>query len=545
MSVVTTTILSGGQPMDPRYELMSIDVSKELNRIPDARVVLLDGSAAKQQFPISDTAFFEPGKVVEIKLRYEGGTDFDIFKGVIVRHGVEANGSVSELVVELKDAAIKLTQPRKRALFRKQADHEIIGKIVADAGLKKGKIEATQPKHDEIVQYDATDWDFILARADIQGLVVVADDGRISLRKVAVSGSPKHSFEYGISDIYNFEMEVDASYQHSNVEGIAWDIKQQKLTPASKATAVTLSQGNLDGAKLANAIGFDTCTLSHPTALDPKELQAWADARMARSRLAMIRGRLSVPGFGDIKPLDVMEVAGIGKRFNGKTLVTGIRHRVSADGWQTDVQFGLSPQPFCREDHIQDAPAAGLLPAVSGLHIGIVDKFEADPDKELRVKVILPAIDEKTGAIWARLASPDAGKDRGYFFRPEPGDEVIVGFFNNDPRQPVILGAMYGSKNAAPKDLGRLSEKNLNKAIVTKQGTTIGFIDNEKASVFIETKNKNKLLFDDNAGSIQLSDQHGNSITMDKNGIAIKSTKDLKLEASGNVEIKGAKVDVK
>jgi Rhs element Vgr protein len=494
---------------------------------------------------ISDTSFFEPGKVVEIKLRYEGEKDFDVFKGVIVRHGVEANGMTSELVVELKDAAIKLTRPRKRVVFREQADHEIIGKIVGDAGLKKGKLDATQPKHAEIVQYDATDWDFILARADIQGLVVVADDGQISLQKIAVSGSPKHRFEYGISEIYNFEMEVDASHQNSNVESIAWDIKQQKLTPASKAKALTLSQGNLDGAKLAKAIGFDTCTLSQPTALDPKELQAWADARMARSRLAMIRGRLSVPGFGDIKPLDVMEVAGIGKRFNGQTLVTGVRHRVGGDGWQTDVQFGLSPQPFCREDNIQDAPAAGLLPAVSGLHIGIVDKFEADPGNELRVKVILPAIDEKTGAVWARLASPDAGKDRGYFFRPEPGDEVVVGFFNNDPRQGVILGAMYGSNNAAPKDMGELSEKNLNKGIVTKQGTTIGFIDDEKASVFIETKNKNKLLLDDNAESIQLSDQHGNSITMDKSGIAIKSAKDIKIEASGNVEIKGAKVDVK
>ena len=32
---------------------------------------------------------------------------------------------------------------------------------------------------------------------------------------------------------------------------------------------------------------------------------------------------------------------------------------------------------------------------------------------------------------------------------------------------------------------------------------------------------------------------------MDQNGIALKSAKDFKVEASGNVEIKGAKVDVK
>ena len=54
MSVVTPTILSSGQAMDPAFELLSIDVTKELNRIPYARLVLLDGDAAQQTFAISN-----------------------------------------------------------------------------------------------------------------------------------------------------------------------------------------------------------------------------------------------------------------------------------------------------------------------------------------------------------------------------------------------------------------------------------------------------------------------------------------------------------
>ena len=52
-------------------------------------------------------------------------------------------------------------------------------------------------------------------------------------------------------------------------------------------------------------------------------------------------------------------------------------------------------------------------------------------------------------------------------------------------------------------------------------------------------------MLDDDAQSIQVSDQHGNSITMTSDGIEIKSAKDVMIEASGNVEIKGQKVDVK
>ncbi len=546
MSVVTVTILSDGETMNSTYELLTIDITKEVNRIPYAQLTLIDGDAAQRNFKISSTAFFEPGKEIEIKLRYEGASDAEktVFKGLVIKHGIEVDGQASLLTVGLKDTAIKLTQVRKNQVFHNQTDNEIIEKIIEDNGLKAGMIAATQPKHLEIAQYYCTDWDFILSRADIYGLLVKVDDGEISLQKIAMSGSPKHHFEYGISEIYNFEMEADASGQYADVQSIAWDIKAQKLTPAVKAKAFTLSQGNLDGTKLAETLNANAYTLAGATPIAPEELQAWADAKMARSRLAMLRGRLSVPGFTDIKPLDIMEIAGVGNRFKGNTLVTGVRHRVNVEGWLTDVQFGLSAEWFSARQDIAAAPAAGLLPAVNGLHIGIVRAFEEDPDKEFRVKIILPLIDATQEARWARLATPDAGKDRGYFFRPEVGDEVVVGFFNDDPRQAVILGALYSSKNTPPARVGTLDKDNFQRAIVTKKGTLILF-DDKKAALSIETPNANKILLDDEAEKIEIIDKHANAITLSSDGIVIKSTKDLKIEAGGNVEIKGAKVDIK
>ena len=545
MGVATATILSDGQEMDPAYSLVSIDISKEVNRIPEAQLILLDGNAAQGNFPISDSAFFEPGKEIEIKLRYEGEDDVSVFKGLVLRHGIEANQGASLLTLEMKDAAIKLTSPRRSTVFRDQADHEIIGSIIEAAGLEKGSIETTEPTHTEIIQYNATDWDFVLLRADIQGLVVVTSDGRIEMKKVDFSGQPEFTFEWGLDTIYDFEFQVDARHQYSSLESIAWDPTNQQLTEASQAESFSLPQGNLDGEQIANTIGFDIYTLKHPVQLAPEELQVWANARMVRSRMSMLRGRIAVNGLADIGLLAIIEIKGIGDRFNGKTVVTGIRHRVNDSGWQTDIQFGLSSRWFCRQEEIEDAPAAGLLPSVTGLQIGIIDAFEDDPDGEYRVKVILPAIDEAEGTVWARLLSPDAGIERGFFFRPETGDEVVVGFFNNDPRQPVILGALYGSVNTPPADFAEVSEENLDKGIVTKKGTRIAFKDADKASITIETPEANKIVCDDDAQSIEISDQHGNTFKMDANGIEIKSAADLKIEAGGNVEIKGQKVDVK
>lgn len=561
MSAVTPTILSDGQPMDPAFEVLSIDVRREVDRIPQAELRIVDGDPAKRKFAAMDSGFFDPGAKIEIKLRHEGETDETVFKGMVVRQGMESGRRGSVLVIGLKDEAVKLTAARKSAVFEKMTDDAIFKQIIGDAGLTPGDLTATVPEHPEMVQYNATPWDFLLSRADAQGLLVVVLDGEISAVPMAVDGEPAFRFEYGLDEIFDIDIEADAGGQFEAVESIGWSAADQKPTEASQAESVTSTPGDLDGEALAGALGNGTCTLIHPVPVTPDELQAWADATMARSRLALCRGRLSVRGLAAMKPASVIELAGIGKRFDGKALVTGVRHRADAQGFRTDVQFGLDPERFSRRAHIQDAPAAGLLPAVSGLQIGLVAPFEEDPEKELRVKVILPAIDPDKGVVWARLASPDAGKGRGYFFRPEPGDEVVIGFLNDDPRHPVILGSLHGSANAPADAMGTPAEENEKKGLVTKKGTTIGFVDAEKPSVFIETANKNKLLLDDDGETIVLSDQHGNCITMSKDGIEIKSAKDLKIDAggaaevktskdfkidaSGNVEIKGSKVDVK
>lgn len=547
MSLVVPTILSDGREMNPAVDLLSIDIVKEVNRIPYAQLVLVDGDAAQQKFALSDSGFFEPGKTIEIKLHYaeEPQKRVTVFQGLVVGHGVQASGRGSLLTVELKDAAIRLTQTRKSAVYREQSDSQIIGKLVTDSGLKKGRMAPTPVKHPELVQYYCTDWDFILARADIFGLLVHVQDGAISLSEIALSGAPQQEFEYGISEIYDFEIEADAAHQVADVESIGWNGKQLKLTSATRAANFRLAQGNLNERNIASAVGGGTLQLKSAVPLEPGELKAWANSTLTRTRMAMIRGRIAIAGIGALQLSNIISIKGIGKRFNGKTMVTGIRHQVDQDGWRTDVQFGLPTARFADREAILDAPAAGLLPAVNGLQIGIVGEFKEDPTKELRVPVVLPGLDAQNRPIWTRLAAPDAGNQHGYFFRPEPGDEVVVGFLNDDPRQPVILGAMYGSKNKPPTPVSKLSKENIDKGIVTKKGTTIRFVDDQKAKIFIETPAKNKIVLDDDSETIQLSDQHGNSIKLSKNGIEIKSAKDLKIESSGNVEIKGQKIDVK
>ncbi|EGJ31824.1 MULTISPECIES: type VI secretion system tip protein VgrG [Moorena] len=542
--VVTATILSDtGEVMNPEYNLMSIDIIKEVNKIPIAQIILLDGEAAKQEFPISSTEFFKPGQEIEIKLRYEGEKQKEatVFKGIIVRHCVQADRYSSLLTVDLKDAAYKLTTQRKSAVFRDMTDKDIIDKVIKTGGLTVKSIAVTKPKHKEMVQYYCTDWDFILSRGDVNGLWVLVDDGEITGVEPNLKGKPKHTFEYGKDEIYEFEMEADICDQKASVESTAWDIKTQKLLQSQKAKEFSLDQGNLKGDELAKTIGADNYQLISLAPLDDQEVKAWADAKLQKSRLSLFKGRFNLPGFADIKPGDIIKLDGIGKRFNGKTLVTAIRHQFSRQGWQTYVQFGLSASWFYQQNNdIFDTPVAGLIPAIHGLQIGIVDKYEADPEKQFRVKVRIPSI-EKDGIVWARLASVEAGNKRGIFFRPETGDEVILGFINDDPRQAIILGAVHSVKNALPAGL-TVTKENNKKGIVTKESLKIIF-DDENKLIEISTSKGNTLKLSEQDKGIKLEDENGNTITMDNQGIKIKSSKDLVMEGE-YIKIKGERVDI-
>ena len=545
MTVFTPTILVDGTALDPSYDILAIDVIREVNRIPRASITFAGGDPPQQRYPLADSGLLAPGKLLEIRVRYEDGDgETRLFEGPILRIAFDVGAEGVTLTVEASDAAHRLTQGRRSVIFTNSRDTDAVRRIVEAAGLAVGAIPSSSPVHPYLVQYDCTDWDFILSRADVVGLLVLAEDGRISLKPMAPDGAPDATFEFGRDEILECALELDASRQNPKVESYAWDLAQQRRTRAISGRAPHLTQGNLHPDSLGASLDLGTWQLVHMAPLPPEELQSWADARLTRRRQAMIRGRLTVRGRAPLPPLGLAELRGMGKTFSGKALVSGVRQRLTPGDWRTDLQFGLAPDGFIYQQDVLDAEAAGLLPAVRGIQIGIVERYEADPLNEYRLRVSLPAIGGSDGAsLWARLATPEAGKDHGFFFRPKPGDEVVVGFLNDDPRQPIVLGSLYGSKNAPGGDFAELSAANEHKGIATAKGAGLAFRDKDKPALTLRTP-RGRLEIDDDGKRIELSDGDGNTIRLDAGGITIKSAKDLAIEAAGKITVKGKAVDI-
>lgn len=560
--VVTATItdVESSKPMNPQYNLLSINVIREINKIPTAQLVLLDGDAAQQKFEISDGDFFKPGKLINIQLRYEGEDDATVFIGVVVKHGIRASKTQSILTLYLKDAAIQLTQQRKNAIFRELDDVAIIKSIVEQytkTGVTLGTFEPTKTAiaHPEMVQYYCTDWDFILSRAEANGLWAIANDGEINVQAPSTFADAAIPLTYGLDNIYEFEVEADIREQFKSIEATAWDAQTQTLTDPQIGDDYVLKQTTLKPSTLGETIGAGKAQLETGTQSDPKEIQAWASAKLQKHRLSMLKGRISIAGRADLLPGVWLQLDKFNAHFNGKTLITGVRHQVSDGGWQTDIQFGASADFFAPTDDIIAPPASGLLPAVHGLQIGIVGEAVEDPTGMFRVQVLMPRLtltadppsDKNDGLVWARLATLEAGltKDgkqgRGTLFRPELGDEVILGFLNDDPRQAIILGSLYSEINKPPIPV---TTENMQRGIFSKENLKLSFDDKDK-SIRIETPNTNQIILVDEEGAIYIADENNNQFTMNADGIQISSDKDIAITAKGNITLEGKEVDVK
>jgi uncharacterized protein involved in type VI secretion and phage assembly len=191
----------------------------------------------------------------------------------------------------------------------------------------------------------------------------------------------------------------------------------------------------------------------------------------------------------------------------------------------------MSPNWFTETADTMAPAAAGLTPGISGLHIGIVKKLDADPESQHRVQVSIPEMSATTDAFWARLANFYSSNSFGAFFIPEIGDEVVLGFFSDDPSHPVILGSLYSSKNPPPYTL---AAENNTKAIVTRTKMKMEF-DEEKKIITIITPGANKIVISDDGKSILLQDQNSNKVTLDSAGITLDSPKDITLKAQGKI----------
>ena len=174
-----------------------------------------------------------------------------------------------------------------------------------------------------------------------------------------------------------------------------------------------------------------------------------------------------------------------------------------------------------------------------GVVIGVVTNNN-DPQKMGRVKIKFPWRESSDESNWTRIATAMAGKDRGTYFLPEVGDEVLVSFEHGDMQHPYVIGALWNGQDKPPET--NKNGKNDIRTIKSRSGHRIIFNDEQgKESLEIETKSGQKIILDDSAGKekVEITDKNGNKILIEsaQNAMNISSKMKISIQAP-MIEIK-------
>jgi Rhs element Vgr protein len=537
-AVVTLTVRVEGTELPGTVAILGVEVVNQANRIPYARLRIGDGNAARGDFAQSSGKLFVPGHQVELLAGYHGETDA-VFSGTVLCQRLMVRRGDSCLEVDCRDPAFKMTLVRRNRHFEDVSDGDVAETLLGEYNLT-ADIAATGVVHPQLLQYQATDWDFMVGRLESAGQICLAHGGTVSSVKPSLSDEPVADIGYGVI-VLELDAELDARSQTGAVRALAWDPAAQGLQEADAADPGWASNGNLDAADLSGATGRAEDLLWHGGSLATDALQAWADGAMLRARLAATRGRVRFQGLAAVRPGSVLQLSRLSDRFNGKVYVTGVRHEFSDNNWTTDAEFGLSREIHAERMAVSHLPAAGLAPAVNGLQVGIVTQLSDDPAHEHRIRVKVPLAGMGEQGVWARLATLDAGDQRGTFFRPEVDDEVVLGFFHDDPAQPVVLGMLHSSAKAPPLVA---TDDNHQKAYFSRSGISLLF-DDDKKVVTLETPGGNRLSLSDDDGGILFEDQNGNKLVLNGDGIALTSAKKLALKAKTDLKAEAANAEIR
>ena len=544
--VTSYDVAINGSKLSEKDVVVEIRVTKDVNKIPTAKVVIVQDMDATQTEPYTKGddklggANIEIGATITISLGYYEENEL-VFDGLVVDvGGDDGTGSETSIVLECADKAAKMDRGQKDTEWEKKKDSDIMSEVISRNGLSP-KVESTSEEHKKVVQYCSTDWDFVLSRAELNGYVVTVSDGEVEVGPPEME-SASVSLKKG-TDILKMRVKKDSRKQIKKVEAHAWDPVNQELISDVSDEIEGPAVGNKKGSELADIVGGETIKLHSTVPLSKSYLKSWANARLLKSRMALVQGRIKCHGMAAIKPNTAVEIDGMGEQYNGKFYIGGVTHHFFQGTWVTEMSVGLDDRFHSEtKQNVSASGASGLVPSVAGIQIGKVKAMHEDEDGENRIHCTVPVLGSEVG-VWCRLATYYAHAEAGNFFMPEVGNEVVIGFLNNDPQYGVILGSVFSPN--AHKPPYTPDADNTYKAIVTRSFMKIEWNDVDKECKIL-TPAGNIMTYSDKDKWITIHDENGNTYEMTPDGISLYTPKDMKfkadgeivMEATGNITIK-------
>jgi phage protein D len=504
---------------------------------------------------LGSTTFAE-GQPIEVAAS-QHGTRKPLFKGKLSSVEPDLSIEMPLLILRAYDLSYKLHRLRERRAYLNVTDGDLARQLATAGGLRP-EVDDPGVTHEYVFQNNVSHFEFLRERAWLNGYDFFCEDDKLCFKRPHTPRGETTTLAYG-QNLKRFRPRSTTFEPVREVTVRGWDPKTKREI-VGRATSPngqpTIGQSKPGHAVAADAWGDARYTITHLT-LD----SASAADKLAQSYLDELNGsHIEAEGLCDgmagIRLLRRVTIEGVGARFGGTYVVTGVSHTFTSRGHQTAFTVSARRAGTVHELLNGSRPR----PETFGPVIGIVTNIN-DPDKGGRIKVKFPWLADTAESHWARLATPLTGNGRGAHFLPEINDEVLVAFEHGDINRPYIIGGLWNGKDkppAPPALPGGRNEEILkgtgavkSRLIKSTKGNMLIFNDSDNApGVFLVGSSGAYIMVDDEQGKekIALTDKtrrdrieirsQDKSIHIECEGdIVIETKANLKATVQGNAEI--------
>ncbi|MGH3695401.1 MAG: VgrG-related protein [Pseudonocardiaceae bacterium] len=499
---------------------------------------------------VLDKASIKIGLPVKLSVvSNENNTPLPLLEGEVTALEKEFDGTGTFTVVRGLDKSHRLTRGRRVASFQQMTVSDVVRRVAQGAGIPCGKIDPTSGVHKQISQGNLTDWAFLRQLAADVGAGIAMVDGKLEFRCPNAAGAAPSTATSATDDAMVLELGrnvlrmravVTSAEQVPTVEVRGWDPTTKKAV-VGKAPAKTVSAEL--GAKPAELAGVFK---SPPLVATDSPYRTQGEVKDAAKALAeQVAGGFAelevvMRGNPKVRAGTAVTLGGVGAPFEGKYTVSASRHVfdpevgyttwVTVSGAQDRTLLGLTGSRL-------GANAGG-----SGVVIGVVSDCR-DPEKQGRVRLTFPWLNDNYVSDWARTVQPGAGKNRGAVIVPEVNDEVLVAFEQGSFQRPYVLGGLHNGVDTLPKgdvELVNSSAGTIDRrAFVSRTGHALEMLESTSGAQGIKIRTGNGKLFLD-------LDQKQTKITVHCDGtVTVEAKQGVTVDAgTGTLRLQGQDVTI-
>ncbi|WP_300602219.1 type VI secretion system Vgr family protein [Niabella sp.] len=357
-----------------------------------------------------------------------------------------------------------------------------------------------------MVQYKETAWQFLKRLSGTFGEWIYWNGRNLVIGQP--SGGPTASLVYG-SHLSSFNISLQA--RPTQMQMMGWDYMNSQVytsAPHGIEQKAGLNPWGEQVYKSGQAVyGTQPKLWNNQFLTNKKQQDELLNIRsaMESSRIVRFNGQSGHPGVAIGGTLEVKgnNVFSSQSEGYGDYLVTAVNHHVDAQGnYKNDfsaVPASIKVPPV----EVHQDPVCETQSAI------VTDNNDYNGLGRIRVKFHWMNGSERTP--WIRVTTPHAGGGKGMFLLPEVGEEVIVGFEGDSATKPYVIGAVYHGK----------------------ANNSFGNAGNDVKA--LQSRSGNKLVLNDNEGSVHLTDKGGADMKFDGAGNAVTNTNsDYTVNAGAN-----------